>query len=221
MALTVYQMPHSPYCIPITQALVACGADFRAIDITPHTREEVIAASGGKYYHVPLLADGGKIVGESSAESLDIARHVDRKYARGRLFPRALEAANLCLTRFIENELEGAGFKLADPFYIATLKDPLVRALIIRHKERAFGRGCLAAWKRDRKALVARFDGLLGDFETTLRLSPFLLGEAPVYADFALHGVIGNATWNGWNKLNAKRTGIAAWRKRLCAFRFA
>jgi glutathione S-transferase len=221
MALTVYQLPHSPYCIPITQALVACSVDFLTVDVTPHTREEVIAASGGKFYQVPLLTDGGKVIGESSGASLDIARHVDRKYARGRLFPKALEAANLCLTRFIESELEGAGFKLADPFYIATFKDPLARTLMIRHKERAFGRGCIDAWKSDRKAIAARFDELLGDFETTLRLSPFLLGEAPVYADFALYGVIGNATWSGWNKLNPSRTGIAAWRKRLATFRFA
>ncbi len=126
------------------------------------------------------------MIGESSGESLDVARHVDRKYARGRLFPKALEAANVCLTRFIENELEGAGFKLADPFYVASISDPLARALIVRHKERAFGRGCVAAWKRDRKALAARFDALLEEFETTLKQMPFLLGEAPVYADFAL-----------------------------------
>jgi glutathione S-transferase len=221
MALTIYQMPHSPYCIPITQALTACGAEFLTIDITPHTREEVITASGGKYYQVPLLTDGGKVVCESGGESLDVARHVDRKYARGRLFPKALEAPNVCLTRFIENELEGAGFKLGDPFYVASISDPFARALIVRHKERAFGRGCVEAWKRDRKALAARFDALLEPFETTLKRVPFLLGDAPVYADFALFGVIGNVTFNGWNKLSPKRTAIAKWRARLAEFRFA
>jgi len=221
MALTVYQMPHSPYCIPVTQALLACGVDFLTVDVTPYTREEVIAASGGKFYQVPLLTDGGKVIGESSGESLDVARHVDRKYAGGRLFPKSLEAANICLTRFIESDLEGAGFKLADPFYVATIKDPIARMSMIRHKERAFGRGCIDKWKRDRKALAARFDELLGDFETTLKHSSFLLGDSPIYADFALFGVIGNATWNGWNKLSPKRTAIAAWRKRIAAFRFA
>lgn len=220
MALTIYQMPHSPYCIPITQALIACGVDFLTVDVAPHTREEVVAASGEKFYQVPLLTDGGKIIGESSGESLDVARHVDRKYARGRLFPKRLEAPNLCLTRFIENDLEGAGFKLTDPFHLATIRDPLARALLIRHKERAFGRGCIDAWTRDRKALAARFDTMLAEFETTLRESPFLLGETPVYADFALFGVVGNATWNGWNKLSAKRRAITAWRRRLADFRF-
>lgn len=221
MALTVYQMPHSPYCIPITQALLACGADFLTIDITPHTREEVIMASGGKYYQVPLLTDGGRVIGESGGDSLDVARYVDRKYAKGRLFPKALEAANLCLTRYIENEMEGAGFKLADPFYLATFEEPVSRMLMIRHKERAFGKGCVEAWRRDRKELAARFDSLLESFETTLGHTPYLLGAMPVYADFALYGVIGNVTFNGWNKLNPKRTAIAKWRKRMGEFRFA
>lgn len=220
MALTIYQMPHSPYCIPITQALIACGTDFLTVDITPHTREEVIAASGGRFYHVPLLTDGPRVVGESSGESLDVARYVDRKFAGGRLFPKKLAAPNLCLTRYCENELEGAGFKLTDPFYLDTFTDPVARTLILRHKERAFGRGCVDLWRRHRKTLAARFDALLEDFETTLRHRTFLLGAAPVYADFALLGVIGNVTFRGWNKLGPKRTALARWRRRIEAFRF-
>ncbi|MDD5198656.1 MAG: glutathione S-transferase family protein [Terrimicrobiaceae bacterium] len=221
MAITIYQMPHSPYCIPITQALIACNVDFLTIDVTPHTREEVIAASGGKFYQVPLLTDGARVIGESRADSLDIARYIDRKFARGRLFPKVFESANFCLTRYAENELEGAGFRLSDPFYIDSITDPVARTLVVRHKERAFGRGCVEAWRRDRKALAEKFDALLGPFETTLRNSPFLLGEAPVYADFALFGVIGNATWNGWNRLHRDRVSLAAWRKRLTGFRFS
>lgn len=220
MALTIYQMPHSPYCIPITQALLAAGVDFLTVDVSPHTREEVITASRGKFYQVPLLTDGGRIVGETSAESLDVAHYVDRKYLRGRLFPKASEAPNLALTREIEGPLEGAGFKLTDPFYVAAIKDVVARTMVIRHKERAFGRGCVAAWKRDRAALAAKFDALLDPYETTLRQAPFLLGETPVYADFALFGVIENASWNGWNKLSARRAALAAWRGRLRAFRF-
>jgi glutathione S-transferase len=220
MALTVYQMPHSPYCIPITQILIACGVDFLTIDVTPHTREEVITASHGQYYQVPFLTDGRSAIMESSGDSLDVARYVDRKFAGGCLFPPALEAANICLTRRVESDIEGAGFKLGDPFYIEGLSDLIARTMIVRHKERSFGRGCVEAWKRDRKALAAKFDSLLEEFETTLRHTPFLLGEAPVYADFALFGVIGNVTFNGWNKLNPKRSAIRKWQERLRKLRF-
>ncbi len=220
MSLTIYQYGHSPYCIPITQALTAGGIAFETIEVAPHTREEVIRASGGKFYQVPLLVDGRRVVGESSGASLDIARYVDRKFLRGRLFPAALEAANLILTRHIEGPLEDAGFKLTDPFYVAAIKDVLTRTLVIRHKERAYGRGCVAAWKRDRARLAAEFDALLDPYETTLRHRPFLLGDEPVYADFALLGVIGNATWKGWNQLPKTRTALTAWRKRLTAFRY-
>jgi len=220
MPLTVYQMPHSPYCIPITQALTACGVAFEIVNVNPATREEVIVTSHGRYYQVPLLVDGGRLVMESSGDSLDVARHVDATHAGGRLFPPAAEAANFALTRFIENELEGIGFKLGDPAFTDSIADTPTRVLLIRHKERKFGAGCVEQWRAGHDALARDFDGLLESFECTLALQPFLLGDAPVYADFALFGVLANATWHGPFEIPASRPAILAWKDRLAAFRF-
>ena len=74
MNLTVYQMPHSPYCIPITRALEALGVGFDVLNVTPHTLEEVIQRSDGKFYQVPMLDHDGELVMESSGDSIDIAR---------------------------------------------------------------------------------------------------------------------------------------------------
>ena len=220
MSLTVYQMPHSPYCIPITEALAALGVAFETIDITLLTREEVIRASGGKYYQVPMLDHAGEIVMESSAESIDIARYIDREFASGHLFPPAIEAAHLPLVAQIENEFELAGFILMDPAYIDSLDDIVTRTMIIRHKERKFGPGCVEDWRERHDELFAHFIGLLAPCEMTLGEQPFLFGDTPVYADFALSGVLGNVTYQGYNSLPDSLQNISRWRDDLAAFRY-
>ena len=221
MSLLVYQMPHSPYCIPITQALTALGVPFDVLNISPHTREEVIRASDGAYYQVPMLDHDGAIVMESTAESIDIARYLDRKFADGRLFPARIEAAHLPLVAQIENEFELAGFILMDPVYLERNDDLVARTMIIRHKERKFGPGCVDDWRERHDELFAQFISLLAPSETTLGRQRFLFGdEAPVYADFALFGVIANVTYDGINELPDTLPNIQRWRTELEAYRF-
>jgi len=220
MSLTVYQMPHSPYCIPITQGLSALGVDFETIDITPHTREEVILASDGMSYQVPMLNHDGHLVVESSAESIDIARYIDRNFAHGRLFPPAGEASHIPLVTFIENDLELSGFKLVDPSYIGSIADIVAQTLIVRHKERKFGVGCVDEWRANHAHLFARFVSLLAPCETTLARQPFLLGDTPVYADFALFGVLENVTYRGWNTLPETLIHTGRWRDQIAGFTY-
>jgi glutathione S-transferase len=56
---------------------------------------------------------------------------------------------------------------------------------------------------------------LLARFETTLRHSPFLFGEAPVYSDFLLFGVLGNMTYGGHHRLHATQRSLAAWSEKM------
>jgi glutathione S-transferase len=221
MSLTIYQMPHSPYCIPITQALVALGVPFETVNISPHTREEVIRASDGKYYQVPLLDHGGELIMESSGKSIDIARYVDQALAGGRLFPSAIEASHLPLVSKIEDEFELAGFILMDPTHIANIDDLVARTMVIRHKERKFGRGCVDRWREYHGELFSHFVRLLAPCETTLGERTFLFGDAPVYADFSLFGVLENVTFQGWNSLPPTLPNILRWREALRGYAFA
>jgi glutathione S-transferase len=50
-------------------------------------------------------------------------------------------------------------------------------------------------------------------------VSLFVLGETPVYADFALAGVLGNFLYRGWNQLSAEQHGLASFLTRLEAWR--
>ena len=220
MKLTVYQMPHSPYCIPITRALEALRVGFDVLNVTPHTREEVIRRSEGKFYQVPMLDHDGNLVMESSGDSIDIARYVDTTFAGGRLFPRAIEAAHLTLVERIENEFELAGFVLLDPFYLDSFEDVLIKTQLVRHKERRFGVGCVERWRKDHDALFEQFIQLLAPSERTLSERTFLFGDAPVYADFALFGILENVTYKGYNQLPDSLPNLLQWREALRSFQY-
>jgi len=47
MRLTVYQLEHSPYCIPITRALGALGLSFETRNVSNGDRREVIEITKG------------------------------------------------------------------------------------------------------------------------------------------------------------------------------
>ena len=220
MSLFVHEMAHSPYCIPITAALRACGVQFVTHEVPNWDRSEVLRLTDGAYYQVPVLDHDGHLVYETGADTLDVARYVDATFAGGRLFPTRLDGLHSIVIDHIENELEARTFKLADIHYVPGIADPAHRGMVTRHKERRFGRGCLEQWAANAAQLRAEADALLARFESALNRSTFLFGDAPVYADFALFGILGNLTYRGWNHLSPDQAALAAWRERLDAWRY-
>ena len=89
MSILLYQMAHSPFCIPISQALGACGVAFETREVPNWDRSELLRLTGGASYAVPLLVHDGRPIFESGPATQDIARHVDAMWAGGRLLPRA------------------------------------------------------------------------------------------------------------------------------------
>ena len=172
-------MAHSPYAIPIRQALTACGVVHEAREVPNWDRGEVIRLTAGAGYQIPVLVHEENIVFETAEKTLDIARYVDRTWAQGCLFPERLEAPSLCLTEWIEDVLEGRTFKLADVHYIPTIHDIVARTMVVRHKERKFGGGCVEQWRRDAGVIRAELDGLLSRCEATLKNAPFFWGFHP------------------------------------------
>ncbi|MFZ4683026.1 MAG: glutathione S-transferase family protein [Terrimicrobiaceae bacterium] len=221
MGVTVYQFEHSPYCIPITRALEALGVAFAVHNVSNADRSEIIRLTDGKYYQVPVLGHDGKIIYESSPVSTDVAHYVDATFAKGRLFPAAHEGLQRIVVDHLENEVEGVTFRLVDPPYLRSITDPAERVMIVRHKERKFGAGCVEAWAAQRAELSEAAKTLLEPYDLTLRHSPFLFGETPVYADFALFGILGNLTYRDYNPLPNGLDALGQWFARMQTFRFA
>jgi glutathione S-transferase len=220
MSLIIYELAHSPYCIPITAALRSCGVAFETRETPNWDRREIIRLTDGAYYQVPLLIHDGKPIFETTEEPQRVPHYVDQTFAGGRLFPESLDGLQGIVIQHLENDVEDLTFRLVDPFYLDHIEDLGARTMTIRHKERRFGRGCVEAWRREAKSIRAAADHLLGRFESTLRHSSFLFGEAPVYADFLLYGIIGNMTWKQWNTLNSEQTALQRWVETIRAYHF-
>ena len=114
------------------------------------------------------------------------------------------------LWRYIENDIEGVGFKLNDIYF----KEFVVKAdqvSFIRHKERKFGRDCLEQWRAQQKDLLKKLEANLIPFEQMLLHRPFLLGDQPRFVDFDLFGMLENFLYSGHYQLPKRHKQIQQW----------
>jgi len=220
MSLTIYQMDYSPFCIPITAALRACGVAFETREIPNYDRTELLRLTNGTYYQVPVLVHDGNVVTESTADSEDIAHYIDKHFTGGRLFPTHLDGLQKIVIEFLSDDVEFHTFRLQDPYTVQRITDPVARGLFLRHKERKFGRGCVEQWGRDAAQIRTEADRLLERFESTLRHSPFIFGDQPVYSDFLLHGILGNLTYAQHNPLHAGQSALKKFAETIGRYKF-
>ena len=193
--ITLLQFPWSPFCITVKRILEQNKIPHRVRNIPSHDRTEVIRATDGRGYTVPCILDGKTVVSDFTDFGQEVARHLDKRFHLG-LFPKNKKGIQAILSRYIENDLEGVGFKVNDSYIIP--KRPLVeRTMLIRHKERKFGKGCIEQWARQRKQMTSQFIELLKPFDNMLADSPFLISYKPLFVDYNLFGVLGNYLYNG------------------------
>ncbi len=219
MQLQVHRLAHSPFCLAIEIALDSLGIDFERREVSAADRSELLRLTGGAYYEVPVLEHGDKVVFESGADSQDVARYIDSTFAMGSLFPERLKGVHDLVIRYLEHEVEGVTFRAYDPFHVDSVEDVAERGMIVRHKERRFGRGCVERWKEEREEILRESAELLRPFEEMLSENGYLFGSQPVYADFLLGGILGNLLFGGHNRLPADLGHLAALPQRLQALR--
>ena len=219
--VSIHQLKHSPFCIPIVAIFRALDIPLREIEVPNGNRSAIIKLTKGAYYQVPVLVDGSQVIYESAPDSQDVARYIDAKFAGGRLFPKTVEGFQSIVISYLENDVENVTFRLTDPKYIASISDVVERTAIIRHKERKFGVGCVARWKKEAPQLRRQAADVLAPFDKIFQNSPFLFGGEPVYADFLLFGILGNLTYRDFNPLPPKLKALRAWEKSMRTWRFS
>jgi glutathione S-transferase len=211
--IELVQFPWSPFCIVQRRILEFSGAPFKIINVPPQDRSRVWKLTRQRYYGVPVIKDGRNVVFEINDDSQVIAKYLESKLRLG-LFPAEHEGVQSILWRFIENEVEGATFRLNDVHYEANvrLSDQLA---YLRYKERKFGRGCIDQWRAGQKELLKQLGERLIPFEEMVMYNPFLLGDQPRFVDFDLFGMLGNLLYSGHYKLPAAHNHLKEWYRRM------
>lgn len=216
--LILHELSHSPFCIPVRRILEAHGRSYERVAVPAWDRRELARLTGGAYYQVPVLEDGGRIVHETPEDPLAVARHLDAGVVGGSLFPTHCAGLQELVIGHIEDTLEGLGFRLSDPGHVDAIEDLGERVMVIRHKERKLGVGCVERWREEAPQLAAAFEAALAPYELRLGHSDFLFGDEPVYADYALFGVLGNAQGSGDYTLGENLVHLQRWEQRIATF---
>jgi glutathione S-transferase len=216
--IELVQFPWSPFCLVTRRILEYSGTPFKVVNIPAQDRTLVWKLTKQRYYGVPVLMDGKTDVFEVSEDSQVIGKYLDSKLNLG-LFPAELEGVQSILWRFIENEVEGATFRLNDIYYQenAPAKDQLQ---YLRFKERKFGKGCIEQWRAQKRDWLQKLENSLLPFEEMLMHNSFLLGEMPRFVDFDLCGMLENFLYSGHYKLPACHQEIRKWHARMLSLKF-
>jgi len=211
--IELIQFPSSPFCIVQRRILEFSRTKFKITNIPNGDRSLVWRLTRQRYYGVPIIRDGKTVVFEVDDDSQVIAKYLDAKFKLG-LFPWEMEGAQSILWRYIENEVEGVGFKLNDIYWKEMVPES-DRLRFLRHKERKFGRGCLEQWRAQQKELLGQLVKRLVPFEEMLLYRPFLLDERPRFVDFDLYGILGNFLYSKHYRLPAAHSQLKKWYERM------
>ena len=188
-------------------------------DIPPSDRSLVWKLTKQRYYQVPIVRDGRNVLFETDDNSQVIAKYLDAKFKLG-LFPKEWDGLQRILWRYIDNDLEGATFRLNDVHY-EEFVPAAERLNYLRFKERKFGRGCIAQWRAESRAWQARLAELLIPFEQMLGTRDFLLDGRPRFVDFDLWGILANFLYSGRYRVPANLPKLKVWHRRMSGLRAA
>ena len=171
----------SPYCWRIKMALAHKGLTVETIPWR-FTEKHVIAFSGQE--RVPVLIDGDRHV----TDSWEIALYLDEAYGdRPALFAgEQARAAGFFVKRWCETQLHPALVRLALADIVQVLT-PADAAYFRQSREQALGRP-LEDYCEPREAHRKALDACLAPLRSSLKVTGFLGGGAPSFADYIVFG---------------------------------
>ena len=211
--IELIQFPWSPFCIVQRRILEYARVRFKITNIPNGDRSLVWRVTKQRYYQVPVIRDGKTAVFEIDENSQVIAKYLDEKLKLG-LFPPQWEGIQDILWRYIENDIEGIGFKLNDVYY-QEMVPPSDRLRFLRHKERKFGRGCIDQWRQQQDQMLSELARRLIPFERMLAHRSFLLEDRPYFVDFDLYGMLADFLYSGHYELPAPHTQLKRWYEQM------
>jgi glutathione S-transferase len=217
--IELIQFPWSPFCLVQKRILEFTGKRFKIVNIPSQDRSLVWKITRQRYYGVPILRDGKKVLFETDENSQVLAKYLDSEFSLG-LFAREWDGVQRLLWQYIENDVEGLTFRLNDAHYEEFV--PVAERLTyLRHKERKFGRHCLEQWKAQQSQLQRQLAEKLLPFEQMLGTRAFLLDKRPRFVDFDLWGMLANFLFSGHYRLPVEHSRLSRWYERMTKIKSA
>lgn len=196
--LELYQFELSQYSEKVRLILDYKGLDYRKIEVTPGIGQvELFRLTGQRL--VPVLKDGNRYI----ADSTEIAKYLDLEYPEPPLIPLDSKQRGLCL--LIEEWAdESIGIKGRKALFSAISQDQIFRKSLLPNttpdvlktlvqgvpSEVLQVLGIGVGYSPD--AIRSAMSDLKQDLEALTRLlvdSPYLVGDEPTLADFAVAGL--------------------------------
>jgi len=210
--MRLYRFEYSGYARFVQAAFDLAGVACELVDVPYGNRDELATLTGG-YIQVPVLVtDGGDVVTDSRRIVAALVRD-DARFSA--LVPTAEAGPIWAYVDWVASGFEDVAFRLAAPGLRYRFRSPSERALFVFVKERKFGAGCVAQWKRDADALFERLVELLAPTVTTLERRPFLFGASPCLADAALYGQLVMLDFGAPDRVAGLAPALMAWKRRF------
>ncbi|NER99506.1 MAG: glutathione S-transferase family protein [Symploca sp. SIO1B1] len=196
--LELYQFELSQFSEKVRFILDYKGLEYRKIEVTPGVGQiDVFKMSGQS--KVPVLKDGDTVISDSTA----IAMYLDRKYPDKPLLPQGNRERGLCL-QMEEWADESIGVKSRKALYGALSQNQSFRTSFLPNDTPDFFKTLIGAVPPEflkvlgtgvgfsSDSVKEAKDALKQDLEALSLIlldSPYLLGNSPCLADFAVAGL--------------------------------
>ncbi|NDJ18670.1 glutathione S-transferase [Myxacorys almedinensis A] len=196
--LELYQFELSHYVEKIRLILDYKGLEYRKINVTPGIGQiELFQMSGQR--QVPVLKDGSEIIADSTA----IAEYLDKKYPEKPLLPSDLKQKGVCL-QMEQWADESIGLNARKALIGALSKNQTFRTAVLPNSTPDILKNVVSAIPSDFLSVLGLGVGMGPDAVKTaeaelkrsltalcfiLMEQPYLLGDTPTLADFAVAGL--------------------------------
>lgn len=208
--MRLLQFPYSPFAAKVRICLGAKQLDCELVDVPYLDRRELVALTGKVM--IPVLVDGDRVIEDSPR----ITAYLDERYGPS-LRAGPLGSLTVTLEQWADQTLEDSTFRLACPGLVSLIgtwdpgRELEAKAMFSLVKERRYGTGCIAEWKRDEARYTAKVIELLAPLSRAVEQRPFMLGDSLSLADAAVAGqlVMVEAALPGW--LAKHVPGLTSW----------
>lgn len=196
--LELYQFEMSHYCEKVRLILDYKGLEYRKVEVTPGIGQiELFQMSGQR--KVPVLKDGAEVIADSTA----IAEYLDRKYPEKPIIPTDPKQKGLCLMMEQWAD-ESIGLNARKALIGALSRNQNFRTSVLPNSTPDILKNLVGAIPGDVFSVLGIGVGVgpdaVKEAEDALKRSltalcfilleqPYLVGETPTLADFAIAGL--------------------------------